>query len=318
MSLLKLLFDLPEAGGESNFTVEEQEELMAFEHNLDEHLQENFDLPVSEDFAFFQGTAAFKDDDDGGRRSLEECGGGVDLILPDPNGVNHHDSEERVVVSVGNAIEPGKMPDKSVVVETTTTENNGIGFENSTIIGHHHLPSLILEDYAPIKEHGAEFENSTARGLNPSGVDDGAPMKGHGVGFENPDIINPIPSSLEDVAPMNVHGVGFENSMTSEPFPSSLESNVLGKEHVASAKHSGSGQSLWLKVFIIFRPEILAFRLRSWQHYALRVYITFSSTSAFISYLKNVIGGLCGSDLYLKFVIRSPFVVHFISTAIRI
>jgi hypothetical protein len=261
MSLLKLLFDLPEAGGESNFTVEEQEELMAFEHNLDEHLQENFDLPVTEDFAFFQGAATFKDDNDGERQSLEECGG-VDLVLSDLNGVNHHSSEERVVVSVGNGIESGKtMPDNPVDVETTTPENNAIGFENSTIIGHHAHPSMMLEDYAPVKEHGAEFENSTTRGLIPSGVDDGAPVNVHGVGFVNSAIINPIPSSLEDVAPMNVHVVGFENSTTSEPIPSSLGSNVLGKEHVASAEHSGSGQALWLKVSIIYCPEILAFRL---------------------------------------------------------
>lgn len=301
MSLLKLLFDLPEAGGESNFTVEEQEELMAFEHNLDEHLQENFDLPVSEDFAFFQGAAGFKDDEDGERPPLEECGGG-DLVLPDPNGVNHHNSEERVVVSVGNGIDSGKiMPDNPVVVETTTPDNNGIGFENSTIIGHHHLPRMMVEDYAPIKEQGAELENSTTRGLISSGVDDGAPMNVHGVGFVNSAIINPAPSSLEDVAPMNVHVVGFENSTTSEPIPSSLESNVLGKEHVASANHFGSGEALWLKVSIIFCPEILAFRLRRcWQCYTLRVYITLISTSAFISSLKNVIGGLCASDLYLN------------------
>jgi len=58
MSLLKLLFDLPEAGGETNFTAEEQEELMAFEHNLDEHgLGENFALPpTGVQFEFLKGT----------------------------------------------------------------------------------------------------------------------------------------------------------------------------------------------------------------------------------------------------------------------
>lgn len=53
MSLLKLLFDLPDAGGQSLFTAEEQEELMAFENNLDEHLDENFSLQDNDgQFAF--------------------------------------------------------------------------------------------------------------------------------------------------------------------------------------------------------------------------------------------------------------------------
>jgi hypothetical protein len=56
MSLLKLLFELPDAGGQCNFTMEEQEDLIAFEQNLDqEDFVANFELPETHtQLAFLQ------------------------------------------------------------------------------------------------------------------------------------------------------------------------------------------------------------------------------------------------------------------------
>lgn len=113
MSLLKLLFDLPEAGGESNFTVEEQEELMAFEHNLDEHMVEDFALPASDDqFGFLQGQ-------DGGSRDPAE--GHVDLPVTNGALANGVDVEKELVplMKIVPSLENGNIFGSSAIENST-------------------------------------------------------------------------------------------------------------------------------------------------------------------------------------------------------
>jgi hypothetical protein len=67
MSLLKLLFELPDAGGQCNFTMEEQEDLIAFEQNLDqEDFVANFELPET------HTQLAFLQDGGSGTRQVNE------------------------------------------------------------------------------------------------------------------------------------------------------------------------------------------------------------------------------------------------------
>lgn len=120
MSLLKLLFDLPEAGGESNFTVEEQEELMAFEHNLDEHnLVENFALPATEDrFGFLQGAEG---------ASLDPAAAAVNGGL------------------VANGVEVGKDPVAMMEI-VSSLENGHDVFGSSTIQNSAHVVALVNQE----------------------------------------------------------------------------------------------------------------------------------------------------------------------------
>ncbi|KAG0602145.1 hypothetical protein M758_11G162800 [Ceratodon purpureus] len=208
MSLLKLLFDLPEAGGESNFTVEEQEELMAFEHNLDEHLVENFALPASDDqFGLLDGGVEGED------------GGSNDPVdLPIRNGAY---SGLDVEMANGVEVQEGTLG----LVNVVNPLQNGRMFCSSTI--EHFMQPLITEEPAPLEKNAAAYK--ALEFAVAVSIPERTPEMTNLVSA-----VVTLPAISSDTAPL-------------EPAVGSVREIAPAKKYDISSKHQGTGKAVWIK-----------------------------------------------------------------------
>jgi hypothetical protein len=230
MSLLKLLFDLPEAGGESNFTVEEQEELMAFEHNLDERLVENFALPASDDqFGLVDGAGAGVEDG----ASNDPVEGPVDL--PVGNGAySGHD----VGMANGIDVQEGLVP----LVNVVNSLQNGHMFCSSTIEHFTQAPPLIT---APVAHEPASLEKNAAAYKTLESAAVRTPGSAPAMTTLDSAVV-----TLSAISPATA---------TLEPTVGSIQEIAPAKKYDISSKHQGSGKAVWIKVWTSFKPEELTF-----------------------------------------------------------
>lgn len=229
MSLLKLLFDLPEAGGESNFTVEEQEELMAFEHNLDERLVENFNvpaIPASDEVQFDVLEGAGAEAEDGGSNDPVE--GPVDL--PDGNGAyGGHDFEMANGVQV-----------KDGLVSLMNVVQNGHIFGSSTA---EHFTQAVPHIVGPITEEpGSVEKNVTAYKALESSM---------------ASVPETTPATMTlDSASVTLPAI-MPATATLEPAAGTVQEIAPARKYDISSKHQGSGKAVWIKVRILFKHEEL-------------------------------------------------------------
>uniref|UniRef100_A0A7I4BQG6 Uncharacterized protein n=1 Tax=Physcomitrium patens TaxID=3218 RepID=A0A7I4BQG6_PHYPA len=212
MSLLKLLFDIPEAGGESNFTVEEQEELMAFEHNLDDHLVGNFALPATDDqLNFLQGAGLQTE------ASLESVQDRV--VFPVAYGThNRHEVDSNHGAGVGKEV----LPLMSMVIAL----ENGHELGSSTI---DHVTQELSGIVAPRTQEPVSLEQ------------DSVPLKPLVPVLATPPENTACSVTLEPAL------VTLENAQVLELAVNSLQKDASSKKDHTSLKHQESGKAVWIK-----------------------------------------------------------------------
>jgi hypothetical protein len=218
MSLLKLLFDLPEAGGESNFTVEEQEELMAFEHNLDERLVDGFALPASDDqFGPLEGEVG----EDGA--SNDPVDGPVDLPVGSGAYTGHG-----FEMANGVEVKEGLVP----LMDIVNSVQNGQIFGSSTI---GHFTQASPHVVAPIDQK--PFEEPVA-------------LEKNIVTLESSTVS--IPDNMPEVKTLESSS-GTLPAITPatamlEPAVDSIQEIASAKKYDISSKHKESAKPVWIKV----------------------------------------------------------------------